>query len=257
AATLARQLGSDPDTPAAPRVSELLAHLLFLQDLLDVPSLSAGFWYVAIDMQLFALFAALVTWRRLGAPGSRLNRVARVASVLGTLTLTVASLFWINLDSEQDIWAPYFFGAYGLGIAACWIQAQPRRSGLLLALAALVAAALEWAWRDRIALAGLTALLLAWQPGVERLARHPLHPLMAWLARVSYGSFLLHYPLLLVVGTLVDRVWPDDAVVAALALLLTWALSLTAGWALHRWVERPHARPRVERPPVSRAFAGP
>jgi peptidoglycan/LPS O-acetylase OafA/YrhL len=256
AATLARQWGSDPDTPAAPSAPDLLAHLLMLQDLLGVPSLSAGFWYVAIDLQLFALFAALIALRHLGAPGTRWHRAARIASVLGTTTLTLLSLFWINLDSAQDIWAPYFFGAYGLGIAACWIQTQPRRAGLLLALAALVGAALEWAWRDRVAVAGVTALLLAWQPGTDRLARHALHPLMQWLARVSYGSFLLHYPLLLVVGTLVHRIWPEEAGMAALGLLLTWALSLAAGWVIHRWIESAPARPRpVVAAGASRGFA--
>lgn len=257
AATLARQLGSDPDTPAAPSAPELLANLLFLQDLLGVPALSAGLWYVAIDLQLFALFAALVALRRLGAAGSALNRALRVSSVLGTVTLTVASLFWINLDSRFDIWAPYFFGAYGLGIAACWIQAQPRRAELLVALAALVAVALVFDWRERLAVAGLTALLLAWQPGGERLSRHALHPLMRWLARVSYGSFLLHYPLLLLVGTLTDGTWPGEPVAAALGLLLTWALSLAAGWAMHQWVERPGAAGRPHLPEASRSFAKP
>ena len=43
AATLARQLGSDPDTPDAPSVGVLLANVFFLQDVLGLPALSAGF----------------------------------------------------------------------------------------------------------------------------------------------------------------------------------------------------------------------
>ncbi|MBQ0959579.1 acyltransferase family protein [Ideonella sp. 4Y11] len=257
AAGFARAFGSDPDTPAAPSAPALLANLFFLQDLLGVPALSAGFWYVAIDLQLFALFAALVALRRIGRTGSALNRAMRVGSVLGTVGLMLASMLWLNLDSLLDAWAPYFFAAYGLGVAACWIHAQPRRTALLLALAALVAAALVLDWRERLAVAGLTALLLAWQPAGERLARHAWHPMMRWLARVSYGSFLLHYPLLLLVGTAVDRVWPDQPLPAALALVLTWALSLGAGWAVHRWVERPHAAPRSRQPVASRSFANP
>ena len=232
AAALARQWGADADTPDAPSVSVLLANVFFLQDVLGLPALSAGFWYVAIDLQLFALFAALVAWRRVGAPSSRLNRAMRVASLLGTGLLTVLSLFWFNLDAAQDRWAPYFFAAYGLGVLACWIQAQPRRFAMILALEAVVVLALMVAWRDRLALAGLVAVALAWQPGQALLLRSRLHPLMRWLAKVSYGSFLLHYPVLLVVGTVLDRLWPGDVPVAAAGLLLTWALSLAAGAAV-------------------------
>jgi hypothetical protein len=39
----------------APRVWTLVVHALMLQDLIGVPALSAGIWYVAIDLQLFTI----------------------------------------------------------------------------------------------------------------------------------------------------------------------------------------------------------
>ena len=241
-AWLARQLGQDPDTPAAPTEWGLLANLLFIHDLVGQPALSAGFWYVAIDLQLFALFAALVVLRRHGERGTRLNRICRLVSLLGTVSLCIASLLWLNLDPSIDHLAPYFFGAYGLGILAHWIHAQPRRGGLLLAMAAMVAVAMFVEWRSRVGVAGVVALLLAAQPGAAWWSGLRLHRLMQWLSRVSYGCFLMHYPLLLLVGTLMDLAWPDSPWLALAGLCLTWGLSLAAGWALHHAIEQAPAR---------------
>jgi peptidoglycan/LPS O-acetylase OafA/YrhL len=48
-----------------PTVGAFVAHLLLLQDLLHLPSLSAGAWYVSIDFQLYALLAIGATaWHR-------------------------------------------------------------------------------------------------------------------------------------------------------------------------------------------------
>jgi peptidoglycan/LPS O-acetylase OafA/YrhL len=249
-AALARSLINDPDTPELPDLAQLLANVLFLQDVLGVPALSAGLWYVAIDLQLFALLLGLAVLRRLGRRGSTWNRIARHASLLGLITLTAVSLLWLNLMPELDAWAPYFFGAYGLGVLAQWIQLQPRRGGLLLALAALVLLALFVEWRSRIALAGSMALLLAWQPGRLALASHVLHPLMRWLARTSYAVFLVHYPVLLAVEAVVDRAWPDELLPNTLGLFAAWALSLTAGWLLHRSMEQ--APPRAAAPALAK-----
>ena len=41
-----------------PSLWDFVAHLLLLQDVLHIPSLSAGAWYVSIDFQLYALLAA-------------------------------------------------------------------------------------------------------------------------------------------------------------------------------------------------------
>ena len=162
-------------------------------------------------------------------------------SLLGTISLCIASLLWLNLDPSLDHLAPYFFGAYGLGVLAHWIHVQPRRGGLLLALAAVVAVAMFVDWRSRVGVAGAMALLLAAQPGAAWLSGLRLHRVLQWLSRVSYGSFLLHYPLLLLVGTLVHLA-SDNPWLALLALTLTWGLSLAAGWGLHRWLEQAPAR---------------
>ena len=179
-AALARHGLQDADTPAAPTLAQLAANALLLQDVLGQDALSAGLWYVAIDLQLFALLAALAAWGR--------------------------------ADARRARWA-----------------------GLIVALAA---AGLLLAWRDRVALAALVALLLLWQPGRERMAGARVHPLMAWLAALSYALFLVHYPVSLMANTVFEAVMPPSPAAAAVGLLFTWAVSLGLAWLLWRVLEQ-------------------
>lgn len=239
AAVLARALAVDPDTPAAPSWAQVLANASFTHDLLGYPALSAGLWYIAIDLQLFMLLAALaVAVQALTQPGHAARRAMAWFLVAGLCT---ASLLALNLMPELDVWAPYFFGAYGLGVLAQWVHSSSRRDVAGLALAALAVLALWVEWRSRIALAALVSGVLVWQPFSRQLARSALQPAMALLARISYAVFLVHYPLLLVVGSLVTTFWPDAPWVHALGLLATWGLALLCGWGVWRWLEAPRA----------------
>lgn len=243
AAALARHWMLDPDTPAAPTWPQWLAHLLLLQDVVGQPALSAGVWYVAIDLQLFALLAALAgaatLWRRHGraAPGAlRWGAGAGVALLAG---LALASLAWFNRQPGGDVWAPYFFGSYALGVLAAWGVRDARRAGWCALMVGLAAAGLWLQWRDRLALALGVALLLLWQPARARLAALRVQPLLAGLAAISYALFLVHYPVSLAVNAAALRWLPGSGAATAVAGLLgAWLLSLGTAWALWRLIER-------------------
>ena len=240
AAALARSGMSDPDTPAAPTWPQLLAHLLMLQDIVDQPALSAGIWYVAIDLQLFGLLAALAALAHGSTRRAQTGTTPAAIAVLLLVGTKLASVAWFNLEDDGDMWAPYFFGAYGLGVLAAWGARSGQRAGTTALLASLVLLALLLEWRSRLALAGLVAVLLLWQPWGAELARSRLDALMQWLARISYAVFLLHYPVSLAVSTVVMWAAPSTPAAHVAGLVLTWLLSLAAGWLATRWLE---ARP--------------
>ena len=99
-------------------------------------------------------------------------------------------------------------------------------------------------WRDRIALSGLVALLLLWQPGARALAQSRMNPLMQWLAKVSYAVFLLHYAMSLAVNASVMNWTAATPGMRLAGLVATWLLSLGAGWLAWRWLEgRPTRSP--------------
>jgi peptidoglycan/LPS O-acetylase OafA/YrhL len=233
-----------PDlVPASVGIGQLAAHALLLHGALGVESLTAGAWYVAIDLQLFALLLGLL-W---------LARGRAAAGVIGPLLVTAllaASLFVFNRDAGQDNWGWYFFGAYGLGVMVHVIGVHPglagRRLGAWLALGLLTVAALMLAFRARIAVALLTALLLAglqWRAdrgrallGDGRLAQRAA-ALISDLGTHSYALFLVHFPVLLLVNALFMQLHPRHPSAAVGAWLAAWSLANLAARPFHRWVD--------------------
>jgi len=234
-AALARSLIDHPTIPGPPTALQLAAHLLLLQDIVGEDALSAGVWYVAIDFQLFALFALAQ---------SLSGRYAIVVCAL----LTALSLFWLNRIPALDVWAPYFFGSYGLGVLACWVSSQERRSLWGVLMAVLVIAALAVEWRSRVAVSGAMALLLAATGGHLKIMARARRMIDA-LAEQSYALFLVHYPVLLAVGAVVHRWWPLDTFANVGGLLAAWVCSLALAWGLFQAVET--RRGSLECVPVS------
>ncbi|GAA5176512.1 hypothetical protein GCM10025771_11420 [Niveibacterium umoris] len=241
AAALARELIDHDSIPQAPDLFQLAAHVLLLQNLLGVESLSAGVWYVAIDLQLFALFAGLLALsRRTGG---------RHTSALLVSCLALASLFYFNRDAMWDVCALYFFAAYAAGALAWWIGARRDAPSWLLILAIVATLALMVDFRTRIAVAAATALLLGFGRYAGWLSRPIRLPGVAFLGRISYALFLVHFPVFLIVNAAFSRFVPEVPELHALGMVLTWLISICAASLFHyrlevplvAWATRPRA----------------
>lgn len=220
-----------------PTPGGLLAHLLLLQDVLGVASLSAGLWYVSIDFQLYALLAigCALLHRRADRP------VWRSALPWAVAALTLASLAGFNRDAAFDAWAPYFFSAYGLGALAAWAGRSRTLAGLfgMVCVAHLACAAFES--RPRLAIACLTSIALAALASRWHAQGRPARALVYW-SDASYGVFLIHYALIVASTALWLRLPSNKTAVAWGLLLGCWAASLAAGAALQRCVGTPLQR---------------
>ncbi len=218
--------------PDRPDLWQFVTHALLVHTLLDVDSLSAGVWYVAIDFQLYALLLGLL-WL-LGRLGRQ-----RLAQPL-VLLVVLASLFHFNRDADWDSWAVYFFGAYGMGVLAWW-GSDPADGGRglrlwsLVVLLCLLALAVEW--RTRIALALLVALTLVWSRRSGWLHTWPRSAVLAYLGRISYSVFLLNFPVALVVNAWFTRHAPADPLVQTAGVVLAWLACNLLGALFHHAVE--------------------
>lgn len=241
ASALARSWMDHDSISAAPTLAQLLAHALLLHDLLGYEALSAGAWYVAIDFQLYALFALLV-WAC-----SRAARHVPTASnwllPAAVILLLCGSLFWFNRDDGFDVSALYFFGSYGLGALACWASSAAgklqRQRLLALALLAPAVAALALDFRSRIALALLAAAFIAWAAQQPALRDRAAPSALLWLGRISYSVFLVHFGVCLVVNAAFTRFAPATAGWQGAGMMLAWAASVAAGAIFYRLVEAP------------------
>jgi peptidoglycan/LPS O-acetylase OafA/YrhL len=227
-----------------------------LQDVLGIPSLSAGAWYVAIDLQCFALLAALAVWQR------RAGRTASAAPGPALLALaTTASAVLFNRDPALDMWAVYFLCAYGLGVLAAWsVHDRSARRWLVLTVAVvLVDLAIDPRPRPTLALG--TALTL-WAvtgrtPSPANLVADvtanatlsvPSWPtargLVSSLGNVAYGVFVVHFAVIIAVSGLWQLGGWASLESAVGFSALVWVGSLALGTLIHTHVERaPIQRP--------------
>lgn len=232
-AALVRPWLQHGSVPGVPTLWQLLSHLFLLQDLLGQEALSAGIWYVAIDLQLFAMTVLILT----------LVRSERHRWVV--LALAALSLLVFNRRAGLDMTGLYFFGAYALGMLAWWASRSERPVRWLLAIAALGAVALLLDFRGRLLVAVAVALTLVW---LQRSLWPALWLQQAWMLRlgqISYSVFLIHFPVCLLVNAVATHFWPGQLAANALGMLAAFGLSLLAGEALYRCVESPVARWRT------------
>ena len=233
-------LGFDHESVSqTPTWASVMAHLLLLHSIGGWESISAGVWYVAIDFQLYVL-CLLGLW---------LSRKQSAWKGWGQAAITVATAasLWVwNLNPELDMWALYFLGAYGLGMMSWWATHSAhsaQRTLWVVTIAALGLTALNVEWRDRIALAVASALVLAISGNLrwpETLRTWEWAPL-TWIGQRSYSIFLIHFPMCLLVSAEVSASWPDSVVANSLGMLMAVALSIAAGAVLYEWTERPSA----------------
>lgn len=243
ASALARTWMIHDSISAPPNLSQLAAHVLLLHSVLGYESLSAGAWYVAIDFQLYALFTCLL-WLGGCVAGNR--PTTWLMPLLVMLGLSI-SLLYFNRDADFDVWAPYFFGSYGLGILAWWAS-DPRRPfvatfALLLMMVVPTVLALGLDFRSRIAVAAVVAcvLFLFGRSGLSTYAGSGWS-LVNYLGKISYSIFLVHFPVCLVVNAAFTRFVPADAYLQGAGVVWAWAASVAAGAAFFHVVEAPLGR---------------
>ena len=233
-AALAHLWMDDEAIPAPPTLAQLAAHALLLQSVLGFDSLSAGLWYIAIDFQLFALMTLLLWTGRLGGAAPAL-----------VLAMAALALFVFNRHENLDNWAIYFFGSYGLGAAAWWAGDRRRPATWLGVVAGVALAALIVDFRLRIAVALAVALTLAFSRRRGLRERWPEWPLLAFLGRISYSLFLVHFPVCLLANALFVRLGLNAPGAALAFMALAWAASVAVATLFYRWVEKPAASVRI------------
>lgn len=235
-AIIARQWIVDDFVPDAPTWPQLLAHLLMLQGVLDFDALSAGAWFIAIDFQLFLLMLVIV-WL-----GGKTTYAKNIILILITLMVT-ASLFWFNRDPSLDDWAPYFFGAYGMGAGVYW-AGQKEKSGVLWLwlVVSLTIIALIIEFRTRILIALTVAVTLFFTIKMQHSAQSVWQPIPRYLGKISYSLFLVHFPILLLTNATFAALGLISPVAGDVAMLTTWAASLLMADLFYRSVELPSAK---------------
>jgi peptidoglycan/LPS O-acetylase OafA/YrhL len=237
---LQRAVAGATDWPTGPAV---VAHLLYLQEILGYPEINAVFWTLCQEFQFYLAFATVLAIVHFSAGPSGANPGARAATVFGAIY--VASLAWpahLLTVPGAHVFVLANFHMF-LGGALTWWTLD----GLLS----------ERAWW---AGAGLLALCLALHPidweatclvtTAALYAAGRWNTMSTWLrgraiqylGRISYSLYLVHVPIAIVLLGLRTRIAPHSNAVAFIMLGVLFALVIAAAHVMHWAVEAPCIR---------------
>ncbi len=227
------------------------------------PALFMNFWSLAVEEQFYLLWPVCAYLLiRLVMPKTR---VWAALGIAGVSTLAMAVLVHPGQDATRVYYGTdtHLMGLM-LGAALAFAWASPMRVRLeelheawgrwalpsavvvLAGLMLFLSDATSFTYRGGILLACLAACLLL-IGSVDRIENHRTvlqrvldAPAMVWLGTRSYGIYLWHWPVILVVGQLLP------AAVGTLGYLTTRllcvALTLGVAEASYRWIELPIRR---------------
>jgi peptidoglycan/LPS O-acetylase OafA/YrhL len=250
--------------------ARLAANLGFLQDVLHLENISAGTWFVCVDLQFGLLFALMLWMVQLLSRGlygsSGRGKTNAPVLLLAFVPLGLAAMFVLNFDSEAyDAWAIYYFHMPLLGAMAYWaLEGRiPRVAFWVYAAAMGVGVAMRWhdaisAWLEALRQSPDAALryrkalelTVALITGVVIYLvgrRGHLGDWLTWrplqyLGRVSYSLYLTHYLTSWIIVSLGYYWTGNDAKAAVCWMTASVLASVVVAGVVYRYVEAPSLR---------------
>jgi peptidoglycan/LPS O-acetylase OafA/YrhL len=178
-----------------PTPQQIAVHLLYLQDLLGYPSISAVYWTLCLEIQ-FYLFVILLLWLLQAALG--------VYSVSGLLERSLPRIIFVILVTVSVLelndvlnlmphgsFVPYWF-CFSLGGACYWVL-KGWISSISLAVAALPVLLLGVLFQNDWCLAALGTVAVLYLAGrYDRMSSWMSGRPIQFLGRISYSLYLFH-----------------------------------------------------------------
>ena len=243
-----------------PSLGKVLAHFLYLQDILGLGQFNIVFWTLCLEFQLYFVFAAMMRFASsLGDP--LLEPRSGVWGETDKYGWLMVTAFFASLVVSHTVWpmqpgwfVPFFY-LFLSGSLAAW-RTLGRLSDRLFQVC-LLAMGLALLLRPELArvLGFLTTLAL-----YAAIRRGALHRWLSarsaqWLGRISYSIYLVHAPLAVFFLGLRTRLAADSKLVSLICLAGTYVCTMALASLLHVTVEVPCMRlsQRLKRP---RSVAG-
>ena len=230
-----------------PPLGKVLAHLLYLQDILGLGQFNVVFWTLCLEFQLYLAFAIMI--RSLlsvgGTPSESSTGGWAKSDKYGWLMVVG---FFSSLLLSHTVWpmpsawfVPFFY-LFLSGALAAWKTLGRISDGLFqLCLLAMGLALVAKPEVPRV-FGFLTVVALS-----VAIRRDALHRWLAgrvpqWLGRISYSIYLVHVPVVGLFLGLRTRLAPDSKLVSLLCLAGVYLTTIASASVLHRAIELPCLR---------------
>lgn len=213
---------------------QLFSHLFFLQDLLGYGNLSAGTWYLCIDMQ-WVLFTLLLAF----GLQKLIHNAARqhLFTCLAITILGICSAWWFSHEPQYEPTVLYFFSQLALGwLLGMYVQRKLSMQVLLFYTLTISFSLFSYP-RPQLMISLLAALAL-WI-GAEKYPQWKLSAPLQWLSNISYSLFLVHYLVHAVILTWLNPWASASPTQALLAMAIAFLAALAVAHCFYEYVDKP------------------
>jgi len=227
-----------------PSIPQLLAHFVYLQNLLGLGDIVNIFWTLCFEIQFYLMLVSMLVVRE----RLRVHLGERATSYMSSVAL--ALLFVLSVGVRFEIaglschpglalirWYQFFMGA-----CVWWVASGAVRPGVVVGTWATLVAAIAWKGAPpQQAIPIVISGLIWWSYRRDRMATLFSGRALQFLGAISYSLYLFHTTIgwrtVRVAGRLLG---PDVSPLVAVAVyLLGVVLCLAAAWAAWRLLERP------------------
>lgn len=224
-----------------PSLGRVLVHVLYLQDLLQVPALASVYWTLCLEIQFYLVFALLMMVVRVLR--QRMSYAKAFYTVL--LPAVAFALLWPARLAPFEVpglflnqWFSFLMGVLAWGAAVGFAQDRIALPAAGVAFAVLAVLGLIHGGPVELVAAGISALIvLAGRLG--KLSSWLNYRPLLTLGAISYSIYLIHNPITGAAYRVGYRLTGRTLGTEVLWFFLVLLGAVMAAYLFHRAVERP------------------
>ena len=220
-----------------PGAGRLLAHMVYIQEILGYTQLNPIYWTLCVEIQFYLVFCLLLMVAHRFRRDDRDHR--SLLALFGPLALVTSAwpLGFVNANVWPGLFPPFWHGFF-LGVLACWAMKGTARPWVyyLYALPLGIVAGVKGGEFTLTCVAIATLLLELGRWGL--LGRWLSWRGFQFCGMISYSLYLVHNPITGAFYNVAFRLTGHGAVVEAFWFVVMIAVNVVAAWAFWYGVER-------------------
>ena len=184
-----------PDKPT-PNVSvgQIVAHFLYLQDILGYASINTVFWTLCLEVQYYFIYVFLLALVR-NDPDAPYQGKATIAIIVAAALL---SLLWPTGLIQDGLWPGSFlpfWHSFLLGVVAYWAWRNPKLMVVFMGFAFVVTASAVVKNNGFSLVSAVTACCLWFAAISGQIVKSLNWSWLQFLGKISYSLYLTHNPI--------------------------------------------------------------
>ncbi|MBD2156186.1 acyltransferase [Leptolyngbya sp. FACHB-16] len=223
---------------ALPSSSVVLAHIVYLQNVLNMDNIVPVFWTLCLEIQFYFVFIILISIdQRLSKKKSNLSSffspLLFFVLFLGSLILRTTSQ-----ESIQSFLYPYWY-MFFMGSLTWWVLEKKIHTTFYWLYIAIMIVPLVHHWDIRILATLITGLSIYLASLGNQLDHWLDNRWQQYLGKISYSFYLVHIPIGMSLINVGYRLSGGSSVMALIWFFLAFLVSIAAAHFIYQFVEKP------------------